>query len=133
MNLLLFFACVLPLHPRLGWLDTRTPLEQWTNAQVFLASMAFLQLLAVILNLVPVPPLDGFQAIAPYMDDEARMKLSTPPLSVVLFIGYFFVLWKVPAVFLWIFSVFRRLVVALGFPEFAAWEFLSALRHALGE
>jgi Zn-dependent protease len=131
MNLMLFLACVLPLHPAVGWLDLRTPVAQWTSAQLFLASMAFLQLVAVILNLVPVPPLDGFQAIAPFMDEHARLKLSTPPLSTVLFVGYFFVIWKVPEVFVAIFRVFERLVSALGFPRSAPRDFLSAMQHTL--
>jgi Zn-dependent protease len=131
MNLLLFLACVLPLHPRIGWLDPAAPVSDWTNAQLFLASMAFLQLVAVILNLVPIPPLDGFQAIAPHMDEDARLKLSTPPTSTILFIGYFFVIWKVPAVFGAIITVFQKLVAALGFDESAGWELLGALRHTL--
>src|SRR5688500_3261665 len=62
MNLLLFFACLIALHPSVGWVDTRDP-ESWTNGQKFVAINLLLQLGVVMLNLVPVPPLDGFQAI----------------------------------------------------------------------
>jgi Zn-dependent protease len=58
--------------------------------------MCFLQLLSVILNLIPVPPLDGFGIIAPYLPVDLRLKLSTPPVSSYLFFGYFMLLWLAP-------------------------------------
>lgn len=95
MNLLLFFACLIALHPSVGWIDTRNP-QSWTNAQKFVAVNLLLQLSVVILNLVPVPPLDGFQAIAPYLPEDFRTKATTPPLSTMLFFGYLLVLWQTP-------------------------------------
>src|SRR5467141_3785252 len=47
------------LHPKVGWLDPTAGPEGWSHAQIFLGVMAHLQLIAVILNLVPIPPLDG--------------------------------------------------------------------------
>lgn len=93
MNLLLFFILCAFLLPRIGWIDHMLPVEQWTLAQKFVSAMAFLQLFAVLLNLVPVPPLDGFQAIAPYLPLDLRRKLSTPPWSRALFYGYFLMVW----------------------------------------
>jgi Zn-dependent protease len=58
--------------------------------------MCFLQLFSVILNLIPVPPLDGFGIIAPFLDEDLRIKLSTPPTSTLLFMGYFLLLWQAP-------------------------------------
>jgi len=46
--------------------------------------------------LIPVPPLDGFGMIAPYLSPELRVKLSTPPMSSYLFFGYFMLLWMAP-------------------------------------
>src|SRR5258708_2182910 len=62
MNSLIFLLLVIPLHPRFGWIDYTAPVLKWTTAQVFVAGFAFSQILAVLLNLVPVPPLDGFGA-----------------------------------------------------------------------
>jgi Zn-dependent protease len=50
----------------------------------------------VILNLVPVPPLDGFQAIAPYMDEETRTRLLTPPTSTVAMVAFLLFFTMVP-------------------------------------
>ncbi len=98
MNFLLFFACAIPLHPSVGWLDTSAGPDGWSNAQIVLGALAILQLIAVILNLAPVPPLDGFGIWAPYMNESTRRRLTTPPLSYILFIGFFFLVASSPAV-----------------------------------
>jgi Zn-dependent protease len=96
MNLILFALLAIPLMPWAGWIDPNMPAIQWTTAQKFVACMCFLQLLSVFLNLIPVPPLDGFGIIAPYLDEDLRLKLSTPPTSTLLFLGYFLLLWQAP-------------------------------------
>src|SRR5205085_3426394 len=77
MNLILFGLLAIPLLPSVGWIDMA---KEWTPTQKFVGAMCFLQLLTVFLNLIPVPPLDGFGIIAPYLKDETRIKLTTPPL-----------------------------------------------------
>jgi Zn-dependent protease len=113
MNLLLFFAFALPFHPRIGWVHPSRS-GDWSNYQVLAGAMALLQLVTVLFNLVPVPPLDGFQAIGPYLDANTRTRLSTPPLSTILFLAFFLVLWKVPglmsAVFEYVIVPFLRLL-----------------------
>jgi Zn-dependent protease len=94
MNFILFIACAIPLHPSVGWLDPMAGPESWTNLQIFLATMAFLQLIAVILNLIPIPPLDGFQAISPYLPRDFTEKVTTPPLSTFLFFVYVMIVWQ---------------------------------------
>jgi Zn-dependent protease len=94
MNLILFALLAIPLLPSVGWIDPTKQPADWTTAQKFVAAMCFLELLSVILNLVPVPPLDGFGMIAPYMNTDLRIKLSTPPTSSILFFGYFMLLWQ---------------------------------------
>jgi len=39
------------------------------------AFLALLQITAVLLNLLPVPPLDGYRALSPYLDPWSRQKL----------------------------------------------------------
>ncbi|HEY7115785.1 MAG TPA: site-2 protease family protein [Tepidisphaeraceae bacterium] len=96
MNLLLFGLLAIPLMPGFGWINLSVSPTEWTTAQKFVSSMCFLQLLSVILNLVPVPPLDGFGIISPYLPDDVRVRLTTPPLSSMLFFGYFLLLWQAP-------------------------------------
>jgi len=57
-------------------------------------TMAFilqLQVSAVLLNLLPIPPLDGFQALAPWMRQDLRDRLYG--LSNVGFFALFLALW----------------------------------------
>ena len=77
-NLALFFVLVLPLHPHLGWVARGTQPKDWTAAQQMLGALATLQLLTVALNLMPLPPLDGFNAISPFLGREVRAATGTP-------------------------------------------------------
>lgn len=88
-NFILFLLLTIPLHPRVGWVDPNVPPGEWTTAQVFCGAMAVLQLFATLLNLLPVPPLDGFQIVAPFLKEETRTKLMTPPYSTAIFFGLF--------------------------------------------
>jgi Zn-dependent protease len=128
MTFLLFLVFAWPLHPAVGWVNLAAP-DQWTNAQLFCGTMAVLQCIALLFNLFPVPPLDGFQAIAPYMNPEQRLKLSTQPTSTVLFLGFFLVIWNVPAVMGWMYGVMFRLLDLMGFGINALF-FGSAFRRA---
>lgn len=89
MNMLLFLGLICAFHPGLRWL-TPPPPGEGSNALVFVGAMAWLQMLSVLLNLLPIPPLDGFGAISPFLDERTRARFMTPPLSVGLFIGLFF-------------------------------------------
>jgi Zn-dependent protease len=114
-NLLLFLALMLPFHPRFGWVQLSSDPYQWTNPQMFLAALGMLQMVAVVINLIPVPPLDGFGAISPYLDPETRQKLMTPPLSTMLFLGLFILLWKVPGFFQAIYRLTDMILAKLGY------------------
>jgi Zn-dependent protease len=92
MNLILFGLLAIPLMPQVGWINPNLLPTQWETSQKFVAAMCYLQLLSVILNLVPIPPLDGFGIIGPFMNQDTRVRLMTPPTSSLLFIGYFLVL-----------------------------------------
>jgi Zn-dependent protease len=109
MNLILFGLLAIPLLPQVGWIDPKVSAAEWTTAQKFVAAMCFLQLLSVILNLIPVPPLDGFGIIAPYLDEDLRTRLTTPPTSTLLFVGYFMLLMWAPGFMLAI----RRLMYGI--------------------
>jgi len=92
MNFVLFVGLALSLNPRMGWVPAMTPVTDWTPAQRLVGALAFLELLSVVLNFVPVPPLDGFQIFAPYLSREAREKLTRGPAAFGLFFLYFLLL-----------------------------------------
>jgi len=57
-----------------------------------LAFLVFLQITAVVLNLIPIPPFDGFGMIAPWLSIELRIlanRLGMLPLLIL-----FFLLWR---------------------------------------
>lgn len=108
-NFLMCALCLLPFHPAIGWIDVFGPLDQAGNFAIFLGAMAMLQFLAGVFNLIPVPPLDGFQALGPWMNQELREKLGTPPTSTMLFIGLFILIISLRGEF----SIFQRLYVGM--------------------
>jgi Zn-dependent protease len=75
-----------------------------------LGFLALLQIMGALLNLVPVPPLDGYGVIAPYLNPATRMQLDR--FGNLILIGFFILLWYVPFVY----NVFWTLVTA-----FAQW------------
>ena len=112
MNVLLFCAGAIALHPSVGWLPAGATFGQWTPGHRVVGTLTILQLFAAMLNLLPIPPLDGFGAISPYLRPETRTKLTTPPTSIVLLIFAFVLIWSPPvqsrflAVIAWAFELF---------------------------
>ncbi len=93
-----------------------------------IAFLAFLQISALVLNLIPLPPFDGFGAIEPYLSQGVRTSVAQTRGMLPLVI--FFLLWYVPfinngfwSLVLWL----SRLVgvplqlVQLGFSGFQFW------------
>jgi Zn-dependent protease len=79
-----------------------------------LAFLALLQVTAVILNLLPVPPLDGYRALAAFLPNNVTMTLDrwgSVPLFVLLLL-----LWFVPQASSWFWVATFRLADALGIP-----------------
>jgi len=93
-----------------------------------LAFLAFLQVSALVLNLIPLPPFDGFGVIEPYLPDAIRMPLAQT--RGMLAWAVFFLLWYVPAfnsLFWGLISFLVQLagvplqLAALGFSLFRFW------------
>lgn len=57
-----------------------------------LAFLVFLQITAVVLNLIPIPPFDGFGMIAPWLSIELRILANRLGLLPMLIL--FFLLWR---------------------------------------
>jgi Zn-dependent protease len=88
MNLLLAVVLALPL--RFGLLDQHPALA------AALALLAFFQVMAGVLNLLPIPPLDGFGAIAYWLPEDVRNTAYTVGMYSVVVL--FLVLWYVQPV-----------------------------------
>ncbi len=94
-----------------------------------LAFLGLLQISAVVLNLIPLPPFDGFGAIEPYLAMDIRMKLAQAQgiLSWVVIL----MLWRIPFVgdafwglvffFVQILGVPIQLA-GIGFDQFMFWR-----------
>lgn len=130
MNVLLFLAGAIALHPKVGWLPANAVVTDWTPGQAVVATLTFLQIYAVILNLIPVPPLDGFGAISPFMRPETRYKLSTPPTSIILLIVAF-ILFTSDPVRTRCFELIRSIFVLLGYDGWRFDEILMAVARTL--
>jgi len=126
-NLLLFVGCAIPLLPRFGWL---VPGTEPTQAQYLLGALAFLQIVTVVLNLVPVPPLDGFQALSPWLPADLRRTLTTPPWSTGLFIGFFVIVWKLHVIGFIFDHIAAPALGAMGFDAYGQFFFIRAFIQA---
>lgn len=86
-NLLLAFVLAIVLH--------FTPLSAggiWPG----LAFLALLQVMAAVLNLIPVPPFDGYRILAPFLARDVRARIDQAGSLIMLLV--FFLLWYVPFV-----------------------------------
>jgi len=103
-NFIMGALFLLPLHPSFGWVDTGADFDKWRSFQMFLATMGVLQWMTALFNLIPCPPLDGFNMIAPALPDELRRSVRSPQVSTGLFIGLFIILMRVPGITTWMFD-----------------------------
>lgn len=113
-NMLLFLLFCIPLHPVIGLVDPHSSFQPtWVN---FVGAMAVLNFLAVLFNLIPVPPLDGFGMIEHRLDDELRWKLRQPQVAMSCLAVVFIVLWTVPRASTPFFWMLERVCDTLGLP-----------------
>ena len=80
-----------------------------------LAFLAFLQISALILNLIPLPPFDGFGAIEPYLPMGIRTSLAQ--VRGMLPMVVFFLLWYVPFVYQGFWGLVNALASYLSVPR----------------
>lgn len=80
----LFFGLVLLIPFIFGWYEAA--LAQHLAFWSALALLAFLQIFALILNLIPFPGLDGFGILEPYLPEGIlRLAYAIRPFSLILF------------------------------------------------
>lgn len=115
MNLVLFAVLTVAIHPKLG-LAPAGPVESWPMWAVFAGTMAFLEIFSVLINLVPIPPLDGFQAIEPFLKPSTRERIMHSPLSSMGFFILFGAFFFIPAVGQFFFGIIERIFESVGVP-----------------
>ena len=96
MNLILFALLAIPLMPSAGWIDPKALPVDWTVPQKFVGAMCYLMLLSAILNLVPIPTLDGFGMISPHLSPDLQERLNAPQVRSMCLFGFFLLLMLAP-------------------------------------
>ncbi len=92
-----------------------------------LAALCFLEIAILILNLLPLPPLDGWGAIAPYLAPSVQVAAMRYGTFIIL--GLFLLLW-IPGVNQVAYGALFNLSDLLRVPELLVLQGLSTLRPA---
>ncbi|CAN5329761.1 hypothetical protein BH09PLA1_BH09PLA1_13500 [soil metagenome] len=89
-------------------------------------------MLSVLFNLVPVPPLDGYQMAEQFLPDDTRQKIRQS--GTMLFFIYFAILWQVPGAFQYFHNGVENTLRGLGFDDISiAYMGLSFNRMLFGK
>ncbi|MBI3834691.1 MAG: site-2 protease family protein [Planctomycetes bacterium] len=119
-NFLLFLSLAFLVHPHTGLVDPMN--EEPPKWAILLGAMCVLELWSVLFNLIPIPPLDGFGIIEPYLSYENRLKAHRLGWT-GLFIIYFVMSSKQGM------SIFMNITDAtihsLGLPYETTWRFYN--------
>jgi Zn-dependent protease len=112
-NFLLFLIFAGVLHPKLGLVTPRYGLQPtWVY---FCGNMAVLNFLSTLINLIPVPPLDGFGMIEHRLAPEMQWKLRQPQVAFASIAILFFIMGTRPFGNL-MFTMLEQVCSALGLP-----------------
>ena len=114
VNFALFAVLLLPMHPTVGWLHPPADPSAWTPAEQFLAVLATLQFLTGVFNLIPVPPLDGFNAVSPYLSPELQARTRDPQFANGALIVLFVIFLAVPGMFQRVYDAQQSLMMRTG-------------------
>jgi Zn-dependent protease len=120
MNVIMIM--IIGLCFRLGLIST----DPTHLASISLGFLMQLEISAVLFNLIPLPPLDGFQAIAPWMPEDARERFYA--FSRYSLMILFFIFWRID----FLNHIFWTIVYAvsdlLGVPSELGWEGYQAFQ-----
>ncbi len=116
-NFLLFVLLLLPFHPAFGWVNSTTRVVDLSAFQLCLATLGFLQFIACVFNLIPLPPLDGFNAIKPFFDAPTQQMLNSPGVRFAGLAILFFVVFKADIVITTIYRLEDNTLFLLGFGD----------------
>lgn len=124
-NLLLFGLIAVVIHPATGFVDPNLPADAQPNGVKLLGVMAVLQLFAVLFNLLPVPPLDGFGIIEPFLNAKTRQKLLNPQVRWMGLLLLFFVVFRIPAAREGFMNAISWVLDQAGLPFSVTWRFYN--------
>ncbi|QDV92052.1 Peptidase family M50 [Phycisphaerae bacterium RAS2] len=112
-NFVLFLLTAFIFHPALGIVDVTT--YDQPNWVYFCGAMAVLNFIAVVFNLIPLPPFDGFGIIEHKLSNESRWRMRMPQTSLACIALAFFGFGLEPVQrFVW--GGFDQLCSMLGLP-----------------
>lgn len=111
-------AIVLAFAPADAW-DKNSP---WPG----IAFLALLQLSALVLNLIPLPPFDGYGILEPFLDEGTRHRIDAARTFIML--GVFIALWNIPIVNELFWTQVYRIAFVMGIPFELAWEGFARFR-----
>lgn len=93
-----------------------------------LAALCFLQIAILILNLLPIPPLDGWGAIAPYL--SRNVQYTAMRYGTFIILALFLVLWIVPGINQGVYGALLTLGDLFRVPALLVLQGLQTLRPA---
>ena len=119
-NLLMAFilAIVLRFVPY-GTLDNNSP---WPG----IAFLALLQLSALVLNLIPLPPFDGYGILEPFLGEQTRQWVDSMRMFIML--AVFLALWNIPIVNEMFWMQVYQIAYLFGIPFDLAWDGFARFR-----
>ena len=120
-NFLLFLLIAAILHPATGLVDPNA--ADHSSVVKLLGALAVLQLIGMFLNLLPVPPLDGFGIIEPFLDAQTRHHLANPQVRLIALLVLFFVVLRVDAFFTRLYDLVGFVLNATGLPPELTWRY----------
>jgi len=113
-NLILFLLFALPLNPTFGLIDLDADLQPtWVY---FFGTMATLNFIGALFNLIPLPPLDGYRMIENQLSHETQLKMRQPGVSMMTFAALFMFFAVVPIAFEPFFYMLAIVCDRLGVP-----------------
>ena len=114
----IILSIVLTFAPADAW-DRNSP---WPG----IAFLALLQVSALILNLIPVPPFDGYGILEPFLSDGTRQWINSMRLFIMLIV--FIALWNIPFVNALFWAQVDWIAFWMNIPFDLAWEGFSRFR-----
>jgi Zn-dependent protease len=120
-NFVLFLILAALVHPSTGLVDL-TSFKQPTWVML-LGAMTVLELFSVLFNLIPVPPLDGYGIIEPYLPPDVREKARS--MGWVGLFVLFFAFFQFPGLMARFQDLIDAIMRLFGLPFESTWRFYN--------
>lgn len=114
----IILSIVLTFAPGDAW-DKNSP---WPG----IAFLALLQISALVLNLIPVPPFDGYGILEPFLSEGTRQWINSMRMFIMLIV--FIALWNIPFINALFWAQVDWIAFWMNIPYGLAWEGFSRFR-----